>query len=161
MLPDVGPEPTSGSHVPKTWTAEQTYTVATRHAELEARGDLEGTMATLVDPPRYEFHPLGLVMSTTLQVHRYYEHLLGSFVPMTRGYELLEEWVNETSLAQEYSITLGTPEGEETHRVIGVLFIDEASKANGGRLGGERIFASERCSRLMVGEELVGELLQR
>jgi hypothetical protein len=143
----------------QSWTAQQTHAVATRHAELEARGDLEGTMATLIETPRYEFHPLGLRMTTTEQVRRYYEHLLGHFVPMTRGYELLEEWVNETSLAQEYSITLGTPEGEETHRVIGVLFVDEASKATGGLLGGERIFASERCTRLMVGDEFVDELM--
>jgi hypothetical protein len=143
------------------WTAQDTYRVATRHADLEARGDLAGTMATLVEAPIYEFHPLGLTLTTSEQVRRYYEHLLGRFVPMTRGYLLLEEWVNETSLAQEYSITLATPESDETHRVIGVLFVDEASKRDGGLLGGERIFASERCTRLMAGDELIDELLSR
>ena len=34
----------------------------------------------------------------------------------------------------------------ETHRVVGILFGD------GERLGGERVYASERCVRLMTGE---------
>ena len=64
------------------------------------------------------------------------------------------------SLAQEYSITVGTPEGEETHRVIGVLFAGPESADGADRLlGGERIYASERCTRLMAGEPLVDERL--
>jgi len=144
----------------KTWTARDMYELATRHAEIETRGDLDGTMATLVDSPVYEFQPVGFTLTTTAQVRRYYEHLIGTFIPMTRGYELLEEWVNETSLAQEYSITLGTPESDETHRVIGVLFAG-AEPAGGDErlLGGERIYGSERCIRLMAGDALVDERL--
>ena len=146
----------------KTWTTDDMYELATRHARIETAGDLDGTMATLVDAPIYEFHPIGFTLTTTAPVRRYYEHLIGSFIPMTRGYELLEEWVNETSLAQEYSITLGTPEGDETHRVIGVLFVTAESMSGAQKLlAGERIYGSERCIRLMAGDALVDERLAR
>ena len=57
--------------------------LGTRHAALEARCDLEGTMATLVDDPVYGFFPIGLGMRGRDQVRRYYEHLFRSFVPAT------------------------------------------------------------------------------
>ena len=128
-----------------TWTAADMYALGTRHAELEAKGDIEGTMATLVDDPSYEFWPAGLRMAGREQVRRYYEHLIGHFIPRTRSYELISEWASETSLAQEYEIRVEVDGKVESHRVIGILF------ASGTLLGGERVYASERCTRLMVG----------
>ena len=69
-----------------------------------------------------------------------------NFMARIAGYELLEEWANETSVAQEYSITVSVDAKPETHRVIGILY------AEGERLGGERIYGSERVVRLMAGE---------
>lgn len=137
------------------WTARQMHELGTRHAEIEARGDLEGTLATLVPDPVYEFWPMGWTMTGMDQVRRYYEHLMGWFVPHTRGYTLIEEWVTRTSVAQEYSIDVEVDTGlVETHRVIGVLFCDGRTPL----LGGERVFASERCARLMAGDALVDEI---
>ncbi len=34
-----------------TWTAADMHVLGTRHAELEAKGALEGTLATLIDAP--------------------------------------------------------------------------------------------------------------
>ena len=59
-----------------------------------------------------------------------------------------EEWVNETSVAQEYDITLRIDGKLETHRVLGVLF------AQGDVLGGERIYGTERVIELMAGRVL-------
>ncbi len=128
------------------WTAADMYALGTRHAELEAKGDIEGTMATLVEDPRYEFWPAGLRMAGQAQVRRYYEHLMGHFIPSTRSYELISEWASETSVAQEYAIHVGVDGTVESHRVIGILF------ASGTLLGGERVYASERCTRLMIGD---------
>ena len=127
------------------WTAADMHALGTRHAELEAKGDLEGTMATLVEEPTYEFWPAGLRMAGRGQVRRYYEHLMGHFIPSTRSYELISEWASETSVAQEYAIHVEVDGTVESHRVIGILF------ASGTLLGGERVYASERCTRLMVG----------
>ncbi len=129
-----------------TWTAADMHALGTRHAELEAKGDLEGTLATLVEDPSYEFWPAGLRMAGREQVRRYYEHLFGHFIPRTRSYVLISEWASETSLAQEYEIRVEVDGKVESHRVIGILF------ASGTLLGGERVYASERCTRLMVGD---------
>jgi len=133
------------------WTARNMQELGSTHARLEAQGDLEGTMATLVQVPTYEFWPAGLRMSGQEQVRRYYEHLLGHFVPMTRSYALIDEWVNSRSLTQEYEIEVDVEGALESHRVVGILF------AEGRLLGGERIYASERCTRLMAGD-LIDEL---
>lgn len=134
------------------WSAADMAELGTRHARLEAEGDLEGTMATLVEEPVYEFWPMGRVMRGREDVQRYYEHLLGEFVPRTRGYTLLTEWVNETSVAQEYEIVLDVDGATESHHVIGILY------GQGPLLTGERVYASERCVRLMAGDALVDEL---
>ena len=77
---------------------------------------------------------LQFAMTGRERVRRYYEHLLGQFVPRTRGYRLLDEWVSRTSVAQEYEIQVEAQSGQlESHRVIGVLFAD------GPLLSGERI----------------------
>ena len=135
------------------WGVEAMYELGGRHARLEAEGDLEGTLATLVAEPVYEFFPMGWKMTGRERVVRYYEHLFAHFIPRTRGYRLLEEWVNETSVAQEYEIDVEVDGGGvESHRVLGVLC------AEGNLLGGERIYASERCARLMAGDELIDEI---
>jgi hypothetical protein len=135
------------------WTAEDMYELGTRHADLEAKGDLEGTMATLVEDPVYELWPIGLQMRGREQVRRYYENLLGVFVPSTRGYELIDEWVNERSVTQEYRIDLEVDGRLESHRVVGILH-----RGSDDLLEGERVYASERCLRLMAGDELIDEL---
>ena len=138
--------------VTEEWNAQRMYELGTRHAELEAKADLEGTLATLVDEPSYEFLPVGRGMYGMAQVRRYYEHLFASFIPRTRSYRLLEEWVSARSVAQEYEIEVEVDGRSERHRVVGVLF------AEGSLLGGERVYASERCIRLMTGDALFEEL---
>ena len=120
-----------------------------RHATLEAQCDLEGTMATLIDDAVYELHPMGLGLRGSAEVRRYYANLMGKFIPRTVGYELLSEWVSESSVAQEYEIEVRVDGGNEKHRVIGILFADAARS---GKLGGERVYGRERILRLMFGE---------
>ena len=133
------------------WSVERMHELGTKHAKLEADCDLDGTMATIVEHPVYEFHPAGVRLEGREQVRRYYEHLLTHFVPSTRGVILIEEWVSASSIAQEYEITVEVEGALEAHRVIGILF------AEGELLGGERIYSSERCARLMLGEALYAQ----
>jgi hypothetical protein len=128
-----------------TWNAEKMRELGARHATLEAKRDLEGVMATLVEDPVYEFLPVGLGMRGGSRVRRYYENLFSTFIPATRDYRLVDEWVNERSLAQEYEIELEFSGRREMHRVVGILY------ASGELLDGERVYASERCIRLMTG----------
>jgi hypothetical protein len=115
------------------------------HAELEGRGALEPLLDTLAPDPVYEFHPLRRCLRGDDRVRRFYTYFCGHFLALRDRYALLSEWVDEHSVAQEYEISLRVDGAVEHFRVLGVLF------ARGDRLGGERVFASERFVRLMTG----------
>jgi hypothetical protein len=128
------------------WTVEDMAELGTRHSTLEAEGQLEPLLATLVDDPVYEFHPIGLRMQGGPTVKRFYTQFCERFLPLRAGFELIDEWVNEDSVAQEYDVHLRVDGVVETHRVLGVLY------RSGELLGGERVFASVRFIQLMTGE---------
>jgi hypothetical protein len=129
-----------------TWDAQAMLELGTRHAQLEAEGRLDEVMATLVADPVYEFWPVGLRMRGRDLVRRYYEHLIGTFYGEQKSYRLIEEWLSERSLAQEYAMTVQFDTGVETHHVIGILFA-----GGDGLLGGERIWGSKAILQKMVG----------
>ncbi len=128
------------------WSRERMAELGTRHSMLEARGELEPLLETLVEDPVYEFHPIGLCMRGGDQVRRFYTQFCEHFLPLRHSYTLLDEWVSETSVAQEYDVSLRVDGRVETHRVLGVLY------AEGGLLAGERVYASKRFIQLMTGE---------
>ncbi len=122
----------------------------TAHATAEGSGDLEGCLSTLVEEPIYEFHPLGKGMQGGAVVRRFYEQFFERVPAMTVGYELLGQWVNTECVAQEYSIWLQMETGIEHFRVLGVLTANE----DGSLLTGERVWASDRYIRSLVGDEI-------
>lgn len=130
------------------WTAEDMRELGLRHGQLEADCDLEGTMATLVADPVYEFWPAGRVMRGREPVIRYYEHLIADFMPRQIGYRMICETVGPEALSQEYVIELRGDAGPESHRVIGILFADDERS---GLLGGERIWGDDAFLRQMIG----------
>jgi hypothetical protein len=132
------------------WSAEKMLTLARLHAQLEVERKLEPLMDTLIEEPEYEFYPLNLRMRGGDLCRRYYRQFFDEFMRKIAGHSLRDEWVSETSVAQEYDISLRIDGEVETHRVLGVLFVD------GTRLGGERIYGSERVIRLMAGS-VIGE----
>ena len=79
--------------------------------------------------------------------------LCANFIPHVES-RLVAEWVAPHSIAQEYDIVWDPKGAAETHRVIGILYVDEATQL----LGGERIYAGERCARLMLGDALYDSL---
>jgi hypothetical protein len=120
--------------------------VAHRHAEAEARGDFAATLATLDPEPVYEFQPAGIALRGLPAVRAYYEHFFSSFQPAIADYELRSEWANDEGLGQEYWIELRLPDGgSERHAVIGILLFGKRG------LAGERIYASDRMLRQMLG----------
>jgi hypothetical protein len=132
-----------------TWNREAMRELGERHARVETAGDLEATMATLVEMPIYDFWPVGRRATGRDAVLRYYEHLVGDFMPSMVGFTLIEEWLSESSLTQEYEVELKAASGgSEKHRIIGILY---ASSDRDGLLGGERIWGSETVLRKMVG----------
>jgi len=125
---------------------ERLVAVAREHAAAEARGDMEGTLATLEDVPVYEMQPARLRLSGIDAARRCYDHFFSEFLPLAGDSLLKAEWVTEEGLGQEYGVQLRMPDGSaEWHNVIGVLLF------GADRLAGERIYASERLFRLMYG----------
>ena len=122
------------------------------HARVETAGDLEATMATLVDDPVYEFQPVGRVLRGSEGVRRYYVHLMEHFLPNVESADVVDEWCNENALMQEYDVVVRIDDEPERHRVVGVLVVGEE------KLLGERIYGSERALRLMLGDTLYDEL---
>jgi len=125
---------------------EQVLALGTQHAIVETEGDLAATMATLVAVPVYEFYPVGGVLRGQAAVRRYYEHLMGEFLPRVEESRLVEQWCNEQSLIQEYDVDLRVDGVLEHHRLVGILVIGT------DRLEGERIYGSEAALRRMLGD---------
>ena len=137
---------------PSELTTEQAAELAHEHAEAEMNPDLEKLMATMVAEPVFEFHPPGGSLRGGEQIRRHYTQMLVKFMPLVESTQLLGEWGDENATVQEYTLTLRGDGGElESQRVVAVLYM------SGKRMGGERIYGSEKVIRMMLGE-LYGEL---
>ncbi len=87
---------------------------------------------------------------------RFYVQFIEKFLPLRSRVELLGEWVNETSVVQEYVLDFAIDGAKERHHVLGILYVDPVSAAL-GKLRGERVYAGEAFIRRMTGD-LFGEL---
>jgi hypothetical protein len=119
--------------------------VAHRHAAAEAAADIEGTMNTLEGEPVYELYPVGLQMRGMTRVRRYYEYFFTQVLPETLGYQLLNAWVNDIGLLEEYDIDCRIDGVKQTFRVLSIL------KFGAQALSGERLYADEKFLRFLFG----------
>jgi len=133
------------SKVSITLTPSEIYKLGSHHAEREAAGDLEAVMETLSGDPVYYYPTLNKRFRGRDRSRRFYEYFFAHFSPAIQDVTLVREWVNDTSVAQEYDITLSFSGIVESHRVLGVLFVE------GDKLGGEIVYASEAAIRRMLG----------
>ena len=133
------------------WNAERMLELATRHAKVESRRRLEDLMDTLIEDPVYEFLVQGLTLRGGARVRRYYQQFFDDYMSRVTGARRLGQWGDAAAVAREDLIEVKGAEGPEVHRVMSVLF------AEGDRLGGERIYASDNVVRMMAGE-MFGEL---
>ena len=128
-------------------THDELVAVAHAHAAAEAIGDLDAVFETLEADPVYEFQPVGLRFRGMDATRRYYEHFFSAFGGCVAGSALRTESVAPDGVVQEYTIwtNTGTDGGLERHEVVGILTFGAE------RLSGERVYASERLLRLMLG----------
>jgi hypothetical protein len=120
--------------------------VARAHAEAEALGDLDGTLATLDPEPVYELLPMGVTLTGGDFVRAYYERFFTECMPRIAGYELRNEWLMDDGLGQEYRVDLATDDGTVRHDILGILTFGDA-----GLLSGERLYASDEFLRFLFG----------
>jgi hypothetical protein len=125
---------------------EALIAVAKRHALAEAEGDLATTLATLEDAPVYELATVGISFRGKDAARTYYEHFFGTFQPWIAGFELVNQWVTDEGVGEEYWLDVASPgAARERHRIVGILVFGET------RLAGERLYASEKLLRIMLG----------
>jgi hypothetical protein len=125
---------------------ETLVAVAKRHAQAEAEGDLATTLATLEDDPVYELATLGISFRGKDAARAYYEHFFGTFQPWIAGFELVNQWSTDEGLGEEYWLEVAPPgQPKERHRIVGILVFGKT------KLAGERLYASERLLRTMLG----------
>ena len=128
------------------WNAERMLELATRHARVESQKRLHALMDTLVPEPVYEFLVQGLTLRGGARVRRYYQQFFDDYLSRVTGGRRLGQWGDEKAVAREDAIEVRGSDSSETHRIMSVLF------AEGDRLGGERIYASDHVVRMMAGE---------
>jgi hypothetical protein len=120
--------------------------VARAHANAEAMGDLDGTLATLDPDPVYELLPMGVIRSGRDFTRAYYERFFAECMPQIVGYELRSEWVMDDGLGQEYQVDVATSDGPRRHHILGILTFGDH-----GLLSGERLYASDEFLRFLFG----------
>ncbi len=128
------------------WNEERMLELATRHAKVESQKRLEDLMDTLIEEPVYEFLAQGLMLRGGERVRRYYQQFLDGYMSRVTGVRQLGQGGDKEAVAREDAIEVDGDDGPEVHRVMSVLF------AEGDRLGGERIYASDHVVRMMAGE---------
>ncbi len=133
------------------WNEERMLELATRHAKVESQKRLEDLMDTLIEEPVYEFLAQGRMLRGGERVRRYYQQFLDGYMSRVTGVRQLGQWGDKEAVAREDAIEVDGDDGPEVHRVMSVLF------AEGDRLGGERIYASDHVVQMMAGE-MIAEL---
>ena len=128
---------------------DELVALARAHIRAEADGDVDATLATLEEPPRFEIHPLGVSFQGLHTVRRYYEWLLHEFVRRQRGTELRGEYVGERAVAREYTMHVELDDGR-----VGAFGVVAVLQAGDRLLAGERVYADPELARLMIGPAL-------
>ncbi|MDA8526845.1 hypothetical protein N9K90_03775 [Gammaproteobacteria bacterium] len=91
-------------------------------------------MGTLCANPKYLYPTLGKGFSGRKNAERFYRWFFKNFSSKVVDGQLIRQWVNETSVSQEYDVVVKMHGKLEIHRILGVLFIE------GDKLGGVRSF---------------------
>ena len=127
-------------------TRDELVAVAHAHAQAEAEGDMETTMATLEDDCVYEFQPSRRVLRGKALAERYYEYFFKNTNMTIDSFDMLNEWVTDDGLGQEYVIHVTLPDGSKRDfNIVGILTFGKE------KLSGERLYASDEFLDLLVG----------
>lgn len=117
------------------------------HEQAEFNLDLDGTMATLIDNPRYELPGLGWYIEGQEAVRELYRRLLHAGDVHNLWADKRVHATSPSSLTREAWVYFDTPEG----RTTGQYFV--AMDFEGDKIAGERMYMCDRYAAMM-GEAL-------
>jgi hypothetical protein len=120
---------------------------ASRHAESETAGDLDGVLATMEGEPIYDFYPCGRRFCGMAETRRYYEHFIANVRPRIIDAEQHCEWIGEDGVIQEYTVLLqhAGEDSPTSHRIISVLTFGQEG------LSGERMYSDDKFFKTLIG----------
>jgi hypothetical protein len=125
---------------------EELVKIALAHAQAEADGDLEATLATMEPEPVYTLLPWGRQFTGMANTRAYYRHFFDGVLPHIQGYTMLNEWVNDNGLAQEYTIRIRHKDGQvREHQVFSILTFGPS------KVSGERLYADQAFFEFLFG----------
>ncbi len=127
-------------------TVDELRKLVQKHADLEAKLDLEGVLATLVENPIYEFHPARLRLEGKDNVRQFYRDHFDTFFPLIKSHVLINECWDSHSACLEYDLYLKSPYNPERAYRIMVTLTEENSL-----LVGERFYVENELAQLMAG----------
>lgn len=120
--------------------------IARRHAQAEAAGDFEATLATLVAEPEYTFFPAARRFRGMQATRRFYRHFFDHVQPRIERYTMHGEWTGEPGVIHEVTLYLREPVGDCTeHRMLAILTFDPSG------MTGERMYGSDELLRFLAG----------
>ncbi len=135
------------AHLPDDLAARARYAI--QHIFVESHDDMEATLATLIDEPVYELHPIGLRMRGKPQVKRYYRHFFEEARKHVIDYVVHGYCYGETSMTVEVTVTWRYDDSRVRHfRNLTVLPYAE------GGITGERMYAEDEFYRCLFGPVL-------
>jgi ketosteroid isomerase-like protein len=127
-------------------TVDDMRNLVKKHADLEAKLDLEGVLSTLVDSPIYEFHPDRLRLEGKENIRQFYQDHFDCFFPLIKSNVLINESWDAHSACLEYDLYLKAPHDPDRAYRISVVLTEENSL-----LIGERFYVENELARLMAG----------
>jgi hypothetical protein len=127
-------------------TVDKMRKLVQKHADLEAKLDLEGVLETLIDNPIYEFYPDRLRLEGKENIRQFYREHFDSFFPLIKSYVLINECWDVHSACFEYDLYLKEPYNPTRAYRIMVALTEENSL-----LIGERFYVESELAQLMAG----------
>ena len=127
-------------------TEERMRVLVQKHIDMETNVDVEGTLATLVDHPVYEFYPLRLKLVGKENIRRFYREHFNTFFPKLQSNEQINAWYGTHTACLEYVLYFKPPLDPKRAYRIAIVLTEKDSL-----LLGERFFAEEELVRLMTG----------
>ncbi len=130
---------------PGSMTAAQMSAITQLHAQLEQEGKYEPLLETVCEDPIYEFHPPGGRLCGLDVIRDYYTRFLDEFMPLVEEVHFIGEWTTPEACVHEYQLGLRIDGEIEYHQVMGAIY------GSGDRIGGERLYGTEKLMDLMLG----------
>lgn len=136
------------------FTVDQLETYLDAHAQAEFALDIDATMATVIENPFYELHPMGYRIEGAEAVAEMYRRMLPSYMANVRRADLRTKLFGDNSITCEYRFAIRQPDGGwlTAYRMGIVEFAED------GRVLSERDYISTAMADLMtnaLGEDFI------